>query len=418
MFSKLPLALQLLISPIITLLGADIDAPQVTNGLSNLRFQLRHVHAVANDSRILFNDVPPSFVQDSYSLQSRRISTHQRATHASLPTRLRYMANMQSEAYTWEEVEVPAPNVESRETLLHLAKMTSNSYFSPGDKGWYDLGDNWNTSFPFGWEPDDDGFRGHVFVSDDNSTVVLSIKGTSPGWLAGDGGPTVKKDKLNDNLLFSCCCARVGPTWSTVCGCYSGGSKCDISCLQQALIEDSLFYNVAINLYNNVTYMYPDSNIWLAGHSLGGSLAALLGATFGAPVVAFEAPGEKRAAQRLHLPSPPSTQHITHVINTGDQIAMGACTGVTSLCAVSGYAMETRCHLGKVILYDTVSRFNWGVDIRNHGIKVLIDKVLTEDWEPGNATTPRRQVPPAKEEEDCVDCYNWEFGDYLDAKAL
>lgn len=42
----------------------------------------------------------------------------------------------------------------------------------------------------------------------------------------------------------------------------------------------------------------------LLGHSLGGSLASLLGATFGAPVVAFEAPGERLASTRLHLPSP------------------------------------------------------------------------------------------------------------------
>lgn len=50
--------------------------------------------------------------------------------------------------------------------------------------------------------------------------------------------------------------------------------------------------------------MYPDSNIWIIGHSLGGSLASLLGMTFGTPVVAFEAPGEKMAAGRLHLPAP------------------------------------------------------------------------------------------------------------------
>lgn len=51
--------------------------------------------------------------------------------------------------------------------------------------------------YPFGWEPDADGFRGHVFVSEDNSTVVISIKGTSAGWIVGGGGPTIKKDKLN-----------------------------------------------------------------------------------------------------------------------------------------------------------------------------------------------------------------------------
>ena len=50
--------------------------------------------------------------------------------------------------------------------------------------------------------------------------------------------------------------------------------------------------------------MYPEANIWFVGHSLGGALASLVGVTFGTPVVAFEAPGERRAAQRLHLPSP------------------------------------------------------------------------------------------------------------------
>ncbi|KAG2749219.1 hypothetical protein P692DRAFT_20924999, partial [Suillus brevipes Sb2] len=66
------------------------------------------------------------------------------------------------------------------------------------------------------------------------------------------------------------------------------------------------------------------------------------------------APSEKLAATRLHLPSPPSTQHITHVFHTADPIPMGTCTGVTSSCGIAGYAMETRCHLGKVIRYDTV----------------------------------------------------------------
>lgn len=97
-----------------------------------------------------------------------------------------------------------------------------------------------------GWEPEDDGLRGHVFVSQDNSTVVLSLKGTSAGWIAGGGGPTVRKDKLNDNLLFSCCCARVGPTWSTVCGCYKGAGKCSQECIENALKDDDLYYSVGV----------------------------------------------------------------------------------------------------------------------------------------------------------------------------
>ncbi|KAJ7617279.1 hypothetical protein FB45DRAFT_1063775, partial [Roridomyces roridus] len=59
------------------------------------------------------------------------------------------------------------------------------------------------------------------------------VKGTSAPWTAGGEGPTKKKDKLNDNLLFSCCCARVSPRWSTVCDCYAGGDKCDQKCVER-----------------------------------------------------------------------------------------------------------------------------------------------------------------------------------------
>jgi lipase ATG15 len=44
----------------------------------------------------------------------------------------------------WEEDTVLAPDVRDRETLLMLAKMTSNAYSTPEDKDWYDLGEGWN----------------------------------------------------------------------------------------------------------------------------------------------------------------------------------------------------------------------------------------------------------------------------------
>ncbi|KAF9810174.1 hypothetical protein IEO21_07105 [Rhodonia placenta] len=379
----------------------------------SLAFELRHEHGLSYHDRVVFRDtVSSALTQQDFILTSSRVQVHRPASVADfMSARFR-----QSSTIPWDETEVEGPDVTSRQTLQTLAKMTANAYQEPTDKEWYDLGAEWNNSYPFGWEPDADGFRGHIFATPDNSTVVISVKGTSAGWYTGGGGPTTRKDKLNDNLLFSCCCARVGPTWSTVCGCYEGNYKCDQGCLEKSLAEDSLFYSVGVNLYNNVTYMYPNSNIWLVGHSLGGSLGSLVGVTFGVPAIAFEAPGDKLAAKRLHLPSPPSTQHVTHVYHTADPIPQGTCTGVRSVCAIAGFALETGCHIGKVIRYDTVSKLGWSVDARTHGIHVIVDRLLAEDWDNEDSGI-NMTIPGFYEEEDCVDCHNWEFGDFRNASV-
>ncbi|KAK7032316.1 putative lipase atg15 [Paramarasmius palmivorus] len=342
----LPATLTSLLVPLVNW-ATQLNHNDLSTSLSQpkLNFELRHHHAVSDFGRVVFSDVSQSSLMhersNAFSVSTRPTRTHRPPSFDSLIHAVKRRSYVD---WDWEEDEVPGPDVEKRETLLTLAKMTNNAYFEDLDSGgkeWYDLGPDWPNTHPFGWEPEADGFRGQVFATPDNSTVIISIKGTSAG-LFGGGGPTAKKDKLNDNLLFSCCCARVDWTWTTVCGCYRGGWKCDQDCLEDALIEDTLFYPIGTNLYNNLTYMYPTSNIWIIGHSLGGALASLLGATFGAPVVTIESPGEKMAAGRLHLPSPPSTHHITHVYHTADPIPMGTCNGVLSSCALGGYAMESR----------------------------------------------------------------------------
>ena len=60
------------------------------------------------------------------------------------------MRFQESEAIGWDEIEVEGPDVEDRETLLLLAKMTNNAYLMPDEQGWYPLGDHWNVvSGPF-----------------------------------------------------------------------------------------------------------------------------------------------------------------------------------------------------------------------------------------------------------------------------
>ncbi|GAA6038895.1 hypothetical protein JCM8097_000561 [Rhodosporidiobolus ruineniae] len=311
-----------------------------------------------------------------------------------LPTREELDDARLARTLEWDDIEIDAPDTRDVETLAALGKMTSNAYTTPDASGWYDLGEEgWNRTDSFGWK--EHGLRGHVFADPQNKTVVVAIKGTS-AFIVGGGTETSKNDKINDNLLFSCCCARVDWSWSTVCDCYDGAYTCKQDCIEHAVITKSAYYPVATDLFNNVSALYPHSQIWLVGHSLGGGIAAMLSRTYGVPSVSFESPGDLMASRRLHLPLPPinnpNSSHpappkrkiddelTTHIFHTADPIPMGVCTGPISTCAIAGFALESRCHTGKTILYDTVGRLGWSVDVRTHPIHVVIEQLLKDDW--------------------------------------
>jgi putative lipase involved disintegration of autophagic bodies len=61
-----------------------------------------------------------------------------------------------------------------------------------------------------------------------------------------------------------------------------------------------------------------------------------------------------------------------------------------------------RCHLGKTIVYDTVSNLSWSANVRTHGIVTVIEKVLGEPWLP--SVDMGREVPEPAPQDDCVVC--------------
>ncbi|KAK4058320.1 putative lipase atg15 [Microbotryomycetes sp. JL221] len=251
----------------------------------------------------------------------------------------------------WHEHDILMPNITDVKTISSLAKMSNNAYSKKDGGDWIDPGGKWNVSDSFGWE--EDGIRGHVFADETNSTVVVAIKGTSAGFVGG-GGSTGHNDKTNDNLLFSCCCARVDWTWTPVCDCYDGSYKCKQDCLEEAVMQKSAYYPAATDLFNNISALYPRSQIWLTGHSLGGSLAGLLSRTYGVPSVSYESPGDLLPAKRLHLPNPPPSTKFKRGSSLGPDITTH--------------------------LMWSVGRLGWNVDIRTHRIKSVIERVLIEDW--------------------------------------
>ncbi|KAL8694657.1 MAG: hypothetical protein Q9218_000752 [Villophora microphyllina] len=307
----------------------------------------------------------------------------------------------------WTIDQVPAPNITDKETVVNLAVMAANAYDAePGTGEWEDVNAGFNYSDSFGWQ--NDGLRGHIFADAGNKTIVVALKGTTPAVFDGAGSTT--KDKINDNLFFSCCCAQGGHyLWKQVCDCSTSAFTCNQTCLITALRRENRYYQAATELYGNVTDLFPNSNIWFSGHSLGGSVSSMLGLTFGLPVTTFEAPGEALAAARLGLPAPPNSHPSApqsrlntgayHFGHTADPIFMGSCNAATSACTLGGYAMETQCHTGHVCAYDTVKDKNWRVTASWHSIRNTISSVFRA----------YDKVAECIEDTECVDCFNWKY---------
>ncbi|QIW95032.1 hypothetical protein AMS68_000550 [Peltaster fructicola] len=299
------------------------------------------------------------------------------------------------------------PNITDKETVLSFAKMAQDAYvpvFGGGE--WMDVAPGFNYTDDFGWE--NDGLRGHIFADETNRTIVIGLKGTSPAVF--DGADTTGNDKLNDNLFGSCCCGQGGwSLWKQVCDCMTSTYTCNSTCLVTSLKHKSHYYWAVQDLYRNVTERYPDADVWLTGHSLGGVVSSLLGLTFGLPTLTFEAYPDALASARLGLPVPPgysigshqSRAHlgVYHFGHTADPIYMGTCNGATSFCTIAGYAFQGLCHTGKTCIFDTVGDLGWRVGIGTHKISNVIKDVLMK----------YDTMPKCEEDLDCKDCFNWKF---------
>jgi lipase ATG15 len=350
---------------------------------------------------------------DSYRTNSAPMTIERLADRRrSTIDRLLEAGQMRGEAVSlpasaWSMDDMDAPNITDKETILSLARMASNAYIlKPRTGDWVDVGGGFNYTEDFGWESD--GLRGHIFADTKNKTVVIGLKGTSPAVF--DGADTTGNDKLNDNLFGSCCCGQGGQAlWKQVCDCQTSAYTCNSTCLVKNLRNKAHYYQAAQELYHNVTELYPNADIWLTGHSLGGVVTSLLGLTFGLPTVTFETFPEALAASRLGLPTPPGYHignhkerphtGIYHFGHTADPIYDGTCNTAFSGCTIGGYAFQGKCHTGSECTYDTVTDFGWRQGVGNHKIGVIIHDVIAK----------YDAVPKCVQQEDCMDCFEWKF---------
>ena len=152
----LPSLLLNLLNPLSTIFRDPYQriTPAASRAVPRLTFQLRHLSAVSEHGHVLFSDIDhtsyarnlTAYSSEEYTVNTRLLPSYRPPSFDAVENaRYRSMKFGQSTLLDWDEEEIVGPDVESRETLLVLAKMTSNAYLQPDDDGWYSLGENWTT---------------------------------------------------------------------------------------------------------------------------------------------------------------------------------------------------------------------------------------------------------------------------------
>ncbi|SRR6266571_2492372 len=123
------------------------NVPQRPISSQTLTFQLRHFHAVTPSAHVYFADAPLRSTINAdtqpLSISTAPVRTARPPSAAAFSEARALSMRAQTSALDWEDHEIPGPDVSKRETLLLLAKMTSNAYVEPDTGEWYNLTDEW-----------------------------------------------------------------------------------------------------------------------------------------------------------------------------------------------------------------------------------------------------------------------------------
>jgi putative lipase involved disintegration of autophagic bodies len=162
-------------------------SPTKLTGHQTLRHILipgRETHKRFDIPRLLHNrHEVPVFIARSQSTRIQRLVDRQPSSVKSLSTSTQMQGHLPVlDEDAWILEHVAGPNVSDRKTVINLATMASDAYLpDTADPTWFNLTDGYNRSQSFGWQAS--GIRGHVFADQDNSTIVIAIKGTEQGQL-------------------------------------------------------------------------------------------------------------------------------------------------------------------------------------------------------------------------------------------
>ena len=203
-------------------------------------------------------------------------------------------------------------------------------------------------------------------------------------------------DKVNDNLYFSCCFYKHIESCKECM--YKDENTCCKACYKSSAKYSYNYMNIADNIVSKIKeYVdFENSLVIFTGHSLGGTLASMMGLTYNKTAVAFESPGDKHYIDLVGLGDTRSDK-IYHFGHDADPLFIGNC-GMT--CSSLGYYVNTKCHVGNTCSFRSKEKLGYGESILKHRIDYIINNIIPH-WE--------TDFPECVKVEDCVDCEDWTY---------
>jgi lipase ATG15 len=220
-----------------------------------------------------------------------------------------------------------------RQDLLDFAEMSASAY-----------GHNIPRSSLFGFHSTG-GLGARVYSY--RGKIVVAFKGATPSILGYPLGPSAANDQELVNLLFSCC-------WSEEC----------VRSRREGLARHGYFRDAAL-VVRQAVRLFPERQLVLTGHSLGGVIASVLAAEGGLSAIVFSTLGDRHLLSSLGLSGEEGS--VIHVGSCSDSIYTGRCSGKFSICSLLNYHYSTNCHSGRT--YCIESEMAQG--ILSHKIEIL-----------------------------------------------
>jgi len=286
--------------------------------------------------------------------------------------------------------------------VYDLAVMSSNVYTYLNHSKWIDLQNYTVNDITL----DNNTVKSFLFYN--NEMNIIAFKGTTTAIGLQEDGSFINKeyskphifsssynDKFNDNLYFSCCFYKQSHLFNrSLCDSTDNNNNCSINCYKNSTSFDLNYINLAKDIVEKVKDTIDFNNLIFTGHSLGGTIATIMGILYNKTSIAFQSPGDKHYLDLIGLQAHQNTFHFGH---DADPIFLGTCGNT---CWTFGYNLYTKCHSGFTCSYNAKEKLGYTESILNHRIDYIIKNIIPH-WE--------NDFPECVQNKDCSDCEKWSY---------